>query len=374
MTSSLPQEVRDRFERFVTTEYTTVDARQQPITWPVTPYYRQGGDSIDVTTGIGYPKKADDAVSDPRVSLLFSDATGSGLAPGAQVLVQGIADVDDRDLDANRERYWRESWDKLPGTRDAHPPRFMRGMFGWYYTRIYIKVRPERVLVWTSGDLTRRAGDLRRRPRRGAHRARRRASRAARAEAGRRRGLGLAHGRARLPPSHRRALLGRAGRLPALDPGPGLDRPRGSPDRNRRGARGAAARGGAGVPDRARPRRALQLAGELPGPRRPHPRRGRMDADPAQDGRRLRAPEGVRARPLPAQLHQGRCASTGRPASAGRRPRAAPGTAPAPRARARPGRCRSRARPSPSAGARTAGRRGRARARTRRRCARSAPT
>ena len=31
------------FERFITTEYTTVDARQQPITWPVTPYYSQGG-------------------------------------------------------------------------------------------------------------------------------------------------------------------------------------------------------------------------------------------------------------------------------------------------------------------------------------------
>ena len=61
MTSSLPQQVRDCFERFITTEYTTIDARQRPITWPVTPYYDQGAPSIDVTTGIGYPKKADDA-------------------------------------------------------------------------------------------------------------------------------------------------------------------------------------------------------------------------------------------------------------------------------------------------------------------------
>ena len=34
---------------------------------------------IDVTTGLGYPKKANDARANPLVSLLFSDPTGSGL-------------------------------------------------------------------------------------------------------------------------------------------------------------------------------------------------------------------------------------------------------------------------------------------------------
>ena len=154
MTSSLPQKVRNVFSGFVTTEYTTVGAGQQPITWPVTPYYREGGASIDVTTGLGYPKKADDARRHPSVALLFSDPTGSGIESGIQVLVQGTAEVDDRDLEANKERYWRESWEKLPGTRDAHPPKFMRSMFSWYYTRIYVHVRPERVFVWGDGDIS----------------------------------------------------------------------------------------------------------------------------------------------------------------------------------------------------------------------------
>ena len=154
MTSSLPQDVRECFERFITTEYTTIDARQQPITWPVTPYYQPGEPSIDVTTGLGYPKKADDARRNPHVALLFSDATGAGIEGPIQVLVQGTADVDDRDLDANKERYWRESWEKLPGARDAHPPKVLRGLFGWYYTRIYVKVRPERVFVWADGDVS----------------------------------------------------------------------------------------------------------------------------------------------------------------------------------------------------------------------------
>jgi hypothetical protein len=155
VTSSLPQPVRDCFERFITCEYTTVDARQQPITWPVTPYYTQGAPTIDVTTGLGYPKKADDARRNPQVSLLFSDPTGCGMERVPQVLVQGSAEVDDRDLDANRERYWRESWDKLPGIRKAHPPKLLRGLFGWYYTRIYVRIRPERVFTWTDGDPTR---------------------------------------------------------------------------------------------------------------------------------------------------------------------------------------------------------------------------
>lgn len=153
MTSSLPQDVRDTFERFITTEYTTIDARQQPITWPVTPYYAQGDSTIDVTTGLGYPKKAEDARRNPHVSLLFSDPTGSGIDEPSQVLVQGPAHVDDADLVANRERYWRESGEKLPATKDMHPPALVRGLFNWYYTRLYVNVRPERVFVWRGGDI-----------------------------------------------------------------------------------------------------------------------------------------------------------------------------------------------------------------------------
>src|SRR4051794_20818773 len=136
MTGTLPQEVRDAFERFITCEFTTVDARKQPITWPVTPYYVQGEPTIDVTTGLGYPKKADDARAHPSVALLFSDPTGSGVHSDIKVLVQGTATVDDENLQANADRYFRESGEKLPATRKMHPPKPMRRMFNWYYTRL----------------------------------------------------------------------------------------------------------------------------------------------------------------------------------------------------------------------------------------------
>jgi hypothetical protein len=155
MTATLPADVQKVFDRFITTEFTTVDATGQPITWPVTPYYRPGEECIAITTGLGYPKKAEDARANPHASMLFSDPTGSGLERPPAVLVQGTAVVDDDDLEANRERYMRESVEKLPATKSMHPPKFVQRFLTWYYTRIYVQVRPERVYVWPDGDFTR---------------------------------------------------------------------------------------------------------------------------------------------------------------------------------------------------------------------------
>jgi Pyridoxamine 5'-phosphate oxidase len=154
VTATLPPEVQRVFDSFITTEFATIDRRGQPIVWPVTPYYRPGDPCIDVTTGLGYPKKAKDALANPKVALLFSDPTGSGMEGAPQVLVQGTAEVDDRDLAHNRERYTRESVEKLPATKQMLPPKPLRGLFNWYFTRIYVHVRPERVYVWPDGDAT----------------------------------------------------------------------------------------------------------------------------------------------------------------------------------------------------------------------------
>jgi hypothetical protein len=155
MTASLPPEIQAVFDRFVTTEFTTIDGSGQPITWPLTPYYRPADPCIDVTTGLGYPKKAHDAQANPKVGMLFSDPTGSGLDHPPMVLVQGIAEVDDRDLTANRERYDRELAEKLPATKEMSPPPFMKRFFEWYYTRIYVHVRPERIYSWPGRDVSR---------------------------------------------------------------------------------------------------------------------------------------------------------------------------------------------------------------------------
>ena len=128
MTASLPADLQAVFDRFITTELTTISSAGQPITWPVTPYYSPGAPCIDVTTGLAYPKKAHDARANLLVSLLFSDPTGSGLDSPPMVLVQGSAEVDDGDLEANRKRYARESLEKLPEIAKLTPPEPLRRM------------------------------------------------------------------------------------------------------------------------------------------------------------------------------------------------------------------------------------------------------
>jgi hypothetical protein len=44
---------------------------------------------------------------------------------------------------------------KLPGAAKLYPPRPLLRFFNWYFTRLYIHVRPERVYVWPDGDATR---------------------------------------------------------------------------------------------------------------------------------------------------------------------------------------------------------------------------
>ncbi len=270
----------------MTTEYVTVDRRGQPIVWPVTPYWHADEGCIDITTGLGYPKKADDARRNPHVALLFSDPTGSGLEDPPMVLVQGTASVDDQDVEANAERYARESKAKLPKIGRVDACRAPAKLLRLVHDRIYVHVRPERVYVWRDGDPSGRAGAARRAPRGGALRAQRGARGAARAapRAAAPSGTSAWPSSARLSdggPRRRRRPTASPSRsaCPSAPDRAGAARP----CRGRGGGRAAGAR--AGLPGRARPRAGLHLAAQLPGPRRPR-RDGRRLGPGAAQGRR----------------------------------------------------------------------------------------
>jgi hypothetical protein len=110
------------------------------------------GRTLDVSTGLTYPAKAERARRNPKVALLYSDPLGSGLDGAPVALVQGLATVRDSDLQANTDRYVRLAMAKLPDAYEGQP-KFMLRTLAWYFARIWMQVTPTRVLWWPAGRL-----------------------------------------------------------------------------------------------------------------------------------------------------------------------------------------------------------------------------
>jgi hypothetical protein len=146
--------VVDTAARFVTTEYASLTAAGAPITWPVTPYRGEDGNTLDVSTGLTYPLKAERARRNRRVALSFTFPAGSGVEPAPIIAVQGLATVRDRDLAATSSRYLKVCSERFPEANDTVPNWIMRRL-DWYWTRMWVEVTPTRVLWWEGGDLSR---------------------------------------------------------------------------------------------------------------------------------------------------------------------------------------------------------------------------
>lgn len=146
------EELLDVGAAFVTTEYASLTRAGAPVTAPVTPYRSAG--TLDVSTGLTYPLKAERARRDPRVTLSFSDPTGSGLADAPVLVVKGLATVRDADLVATSRRYLAASRARFPGAYEGVPAFVLRRM-AWYWARVWVEVTPVEALWWADGDLGR---------------------------------------------------------------------------------------------------------------------------------------------------------------------------------------------------------------------------
>jgi hypothetical protein len=146
-----PAELNEVFERGLTCEYASLTRAGAPVTVPATPYVGAAG-TIDVSTGLTYPAKAERARRNPNVALLFADPLGAGASDPPVILVQGHAAVRDADLQLNTDRYVRASVAKLPAAVEGQPRALLRRL-SFYYARIWIEITPLRMHWWPDRTL-----------------------------------------------------------------------------------------------------------------------------------------------------------------------------------------------------------------------------
>ncbi len=153
---TLAPEVEEVFREFRTCEFSTLARDGAPITWPLITLWQPDEERFVLTTSIGLPRKAFNARRDGRVSLLFSDPTGSGLEDPPAVLVQGDAEVPE-EIQTSPE-YLREYWKRIfriqPAGKMYGANALTRYPMDWYYMRLHIYVRPRRIFVWPKVDFT----------------------------------------------------------------------------------------------------------------------------------------------------------------------------------------------------------------------------
>ncbi len=156
----IPKDVEAVLAGFLCCEFSTLNRDGTPVAWPVVPLRLPAPDPLDglggflLTTSIGFAAKVVNIRRDPRVSLLFSDPTGSGLTTPPTVLVQGRATVDD-DVQTDTAQllaHWRRVNALQPAGRWFSNTAPARWFLDWYYMRMLIRITPQRILWWTAGD------------------------------------------------------------------------------------------------------------------------------------------------------------------------------------------------------------------------------
>ncbi|CAN5183368.1 hypothetical protein BH18ACT10_BH18ACT10_19190 [soil metagenome] len=151
---ALPTEMEEVFREFRTCEFSTMTRGGVPVAWPLIPLWRPDEGRFVLTTSIGLPMKAFNIRRDPKVSLLFSDPTGSGIEDPPAVLVQGDAEMTDEvhTSPAGMEDYWERIFRVQPAGKMYGSNALTRYLLDWYYMRLHIFVTPRRILWWPDGD------------------------------------------------------------------------------------------------------------------------------------------------------------------------------------------------------------------------------
>ena len=151
----LPEDIEAVIRDFYTCEFTTINKKKEPITWPTLAYYHQPEGKIIITASIAFPVKTYNAKRYPQVSLLYSDPTGTSLRNVPSVLVQGDAEVGEvLDDPPWALEVFKTSVRRQPESQKYIANKLAQRLFTFYFQRIAITVTPWRILMWKDSDFS----------------------------------------------------------------------------------------------------------------------------------------------------------------------------------------------------------------------------
>ncbi len=146
----LPDWMYHAIEESFTCQFASITAHDIPVALPV---FLNHFDPDTGTLIISSPvamKRVENVRQRPKVAMLFSPAgMGSG-EPKHVLLVQGLAEVDDSDLESAWKRYFAGWARRQPSARESLPK--IEQVMPGYMQRAIIRVRPTRFLGWPDGD------------------------------------------------------------------------------------------------------------------------------------------------------------------------------------------------------------------------------
>jgi hypothetical protein len=129
-TAGWPEEILGIVENSKTVEYASLTKAGVPITFPMLLFINEDGLTMDISTALSFPAKAQRARNNPKVCLLFSEPLGCGLDNPPVVLVYGRATIRDADLQANTDRFVNLVFQRFPDVYGQFPGILLERM-GW---------------------------------------------------------------------------------------------------------------------------------------------------------------------------------------------------------------------------------------------------
>ena len=146
----LPDWIYHAIEESFTCQFASTTVRAIPVALPV---FLNHFDPDTGTLIISSPvavKRVENVRQHPRVAILFSPVGSGPGEPKHVLLVQGLAEVDDTNLESGWKRYFA-GWARRQLSARESLARMEQAMPG-YTQRAVIRVRPTRFLGWPDGN------------------------------------------------------------------------------------------------------------------------------------------------------------------------------------------------------------------------------